>query len=50
MYGKSTGMGLYICSNLSKKLGLGIEIISKKALVTKVSIIFPMGNFSHMEP
>lgn len=49
MYGKSTGMGLYICSNLSKKLGLGIEIISKKALGTKVSIIFPMDNFSRME-
>ncbi len=49
MYGKSTGMGLYICSNLSKKLGLGIEITSKKLLGTKVSIIFPMGNFSHME-
>ena len=45
IYGKSTGMGLYICNNIAKKLGLGIEVESGKGVGTKVSIIFPVGDF-----
>ncbi|MGL5380031.1 sensor histidine kinase [Clostridium sp.] len=42
-FGKSTGMGLYLCKNLCDKLGLGIHIYSKANEGTKVSIIFPIG-------
>ena len=28
-FGKSTGIGLYLCKNLCEKLGLGINIKSK---------------------
>lgn len=41
IYGKSTGMGLYICNNLAEKLGLGIEIESEVGKGTKVDLIFP---------
>lgn len=41
IYGKSTGMGLYICEKLCKKLGLNIDIISKINEGTKVNIVFP---------
>lgn len=40
-YGKATGMGLYICKKLAKKLGLGIEISSVIEEGTRVDIIFP---------
>lgn len=40
-FGKSTGMGLYICKKLSKKLSLGLEVQSEKGSWTKVDIIFP---------
>lgn len=40
-FGRSTGMGLYLCKNLCGKLGLGIEIESEVNKGTKVSIIFP---------
>ena len=29
IFGKSTGIGLYLCKNLCEKLGLGIKITSK---------------------
>ncbi|MGG7178873.1 sensor histidine kinase [Clostridium paraputrificum] len=48
-YGRSTGMGLYICSNLGKKLGIGIEITSKIGEGTKVDIIFPMSKVTLLE-
>ncbi|WP_346887317.1 ATP-binding protein [Clostridium sp. UBA1056] len=42
IFGKSTGIGLYLCKNLCKKLGLSIKITSKKGLGTTVSILFPI--------
>ncbi|MEK8131898.1 sensor histidine kinase [Paenibacillus filicis] len=49
IFGKSTGMGLYICHKLANKLGLGIKAESNKGVGTKISIIFPVGDFSTME-
>ncbi len=40
-FGKSTGMGLYLCRNLCEKLGLGIKLQSKDGQGTRVSILFP---------
>lgn len=42
---KSTGIGLYLCKKLCKKLGLVIYIESIENLYTKVIISFPKGNF-----
>lgn len=42
IFGKSTGIGLYLCKNLCEKLGLSIKISSKKDEGTVVSILFPM--------
>lgn len=39
---KSTGMGLYLCYKLCKKLGLGINLESEENVGTKVNIIFPI--------
>lgn len=44
IFGKSTGIGLYLCKKLCDKLGLGIALMSDKGKGTKVSIIFPVGN------
>lgn len=41
LFGKSTGIGLYLCKKLCKKLGLGLDIESIKGKGTKVYIIFP---------
>lgn len=43
IYGKSTGIGLHLCSKLCKKLGLGIKLTSKESEGTEVNIIFPKG-------
>ncbi len=40
-FGKSTGIGLYLCKKLCTKMGLGLEIESQENVGTKVSIIFP---------
>ena len=40
-FGKSTGIGLYLCKKLCEKLGLGLYIDSKENYGTKVTIIFP---------
>ena len=40
-FGKSTGIGLYLCKKLCEKLGLGLHIDSKENYGTKVTIIFP---------
>jgi len=42
-FGKSTGMGLYLCKKLSEQLGLGLTLTSKIGEGTRVSIIFPLG-------
>ena len=40
-FGKSTGIGLYLCKTLCEKLGLGLYIDSKENYGTKVNIILP---------
>lgn len=45
---KSTGIGLYLCKKLCDKLGLGIELNSKKDVGTEVKIIFPKSSFVNM--
>ena len=40
-FGKSTGIGLYLCKKLCEKLGLGLYIDSKENYGTKITIIFP---------
>ena len=49
VYGKSTGIGLYLCKKLCAKLGLGIEIESKINKGTKVKIVFPKGSHNLIE-
>lgn len=46
VYGKSTGIGLYLCKKLCEKLGLGISLYSVEGEGTKVNIIFPIGKFT----
>ena len=46
-FGKSTGIGLYLCKKLCDKLGLNINIESKEGVGTKVGIIFPIGNHTN---
>lgn len=41
IFGKSTGMGLYLCKKLCDKLGLGLKLESKENKGTRVSVIFP---------
>lgn len=48
-FGKSTGMGLYLCKKLSQKLGLGINIESEVNKGTKISIIFPINKMMIFE-
>ncbi len=45
MSSQATGMGLYICQNLCKKLGHKIMINSEEGKFTEVSIIFTENNF-----
>ena len=45
-FGKSTGIGLYLCKKLCDKLGIGISLNSKENIVTKVNIVFPQGKFT----
>lgn len=47
IYGKSTGIGLYLCKKLCEKLGLGISLNSTEKEGTKVNIIFPIGKFTN---
>lgn len=41
IYGKSTGIGLYLCKKLCDKMNLQIDIKSEQGQWTEVSIIFP---------
>lgn len=43
IFGKSTGIGLYLCQKLCDKLGLGLILNSEKNKGTRVDIIFPRG-------
>lgn len=49
IYGKSTGIGLYLCEKLCYKLGLGINITSTHGDGTTVKIIFPLGNLTRVK-
>ena len=40
-FGKSTGIGLYLCKKLCYKMGLGLNIESEENKGTKVTVIFP---------
>ena len=40
-FGKSTGIGLYLCKKLTDKLGLGLQVQSEENVGTEISIIFP---------
>lgn len=44
---KSTGIGLYLCKKLCDKLGLGIELSSKKDCGTEIRIIFPKNSYTN---
>ncbi|WP_300260831.1 sensor histidine kinase [Clostridium sp.] len=48
-FGKSTGIGLYLCKKLCKKLGLDITLISEECKFTRVSIIFPINRMMIFE-
>lgn len=43
-FGKSTGMGLYICKKLCNRLGLGLYLESTVGVGTIASIYFPINN------
>lgn len=43
-FGKSTGMGLYLCKKLCDKLGLRISIRSRENEGTEISILFPIND------
>ena len=40
-FGKSTGIGLYLCKKLTDRLGLGLQVQSEENVGTEISIIFP---------
>lgn len=48
IYGKSTGIGLYLCKKLCLKLGLDILLESKEGEGTNVKLIFPLGNLTRL--
>ncbi len=48
-FGKSTGIGLYLCKKLCKKLGLDINLVSEESKFTRVSIIFPINRMMIFE-
>lgn len=41
IYGKSTGIGLYLCKKLCDKMHLGISLVSEQGVGTKVTLVFP---------
>ncbi|MDQ0230289.1 signal transduction histidine kinase [Metabacillus malikii] len=47
-YGRSTGIGLYLCKKLTEQLGLGLSLMSKVGEGTKVSVVFPLGSVNLM--
>ncbi len=49
LFGKSTGIGLYLCQKLCQKLRIGLEIKSQKEVGTTVYLTFPKGKFTFLE-
>ncbi|MGN7313530.1 sensor histidine kinase [Alkalicoccobacillus gibsonii] len=47
-FGKSTGIGLYLCKKLAEQLGIGLTLTSKDRVGTTVNIVFPIGNVGLM--
>lgn len=45
---KSTGIGLYLCKNLCKKLGIAIELNSIQNEGTEIRIVFPKSSYVNM--
>ena len=45
-FGRSTGMGLYLCRKLTEQLGLGLSIESEQGAGTTVQIVFPIGSLN----
>lgn len=41
---QSTGIGLYLCQKLCRKLGMGIGIESEEGVYTRVTLVFPDGS------
>lgn len=41
---RSTGIGLYLCRKLSRKLGITLEADSGEGMFTRISLIFPDGS------
>lgn len=44
-FARSTGMGLYLCATLCKKLGMGIRLESRVGEGTCVTLTFPKGSY-----
>jgi len=42
---RSTGMGLYLCDRLCRKLGIVINVDSREGEGTEVSLEFPVSNY-----
>ncbi|MCI8319793.1 MAG: HAMP domain-containing histidine kinase [Dorea sp.] len=42
---RATGMGLYLCKSLCKKLGIGITALSKEGEGTRIILEFPVGDY-----
>ncbi|MDY5911031.1 MAG: sensor histidine kinase [Inconstantimicrobium porci] len=47
-YGKSTGIGLYLCRKLCLRLGIGISLQSEEGKYTKVIITFPQFHYTNI--
>lgn len=47
--GKSTGMRLYICKRLCKRLSIGIDISSEENKYTKISLLLPIGGVTKFD-
>lgn len=46
---KSTGIGLYLCKNLCRKLGISIELNSVQDEGTEVRLVFPQNSYINMK-
>ena len=48
-HAKSTGLGLYLCRKLCKKLGIGITLTSTVGKGTAVQLLFPKSGMHLLE-
>lgn len=47
-FGKSTGMGLYLCKKLADKLGMGVSAYSGRKGGLRIDFVFPVGRLTEM--